>query len=208
MPFYHEIYQKIHNRLPDVLDHENAKKFSVLLPIIDYQGETSILFQVRSHKLNTQPGEISLPGGGVEEIDTSDEMTALRETCEELGLNKEDITIIGQLDTVVTPFATIIKPFVGIIDDYQKIKPNKNEVEEVFYVPLKYFLENEPDTYFIQLEVKPENNFPFHLIPQGKYYNWRIGTYPEHFYLYEGKIIWGLTARIVRHFIQLLKDSV
>ena len=198
------IEEKISGRKAEVLDHQTYSKFSVLLPIVEYEGRLSILFQVRAHHLKTQPGEIGFPGGGEEEVDTNAEMTAVRETCEELGLQPEDIRIVGQLDTLVTPFATMITPFVGIIDDYSKIVPNRDEVEEIFCVPLQYFLDNPPDTYYIRLEVKPEDNFPFHLIPKGKYYNWRIGAYPEHFYLVDNRNIWGLTARIVYHFVTLL----
>ena len=56
------------------------------------------------------------------------------------------------------------------------------------------------------MEVKPDPDFPYELIPGGRDYPWRTRKFPEHFYRYQDRVIWGLTASVLAHFIDLLKD--
>lgn len=194
-------------RQAQILDQHKNHRSAVLLPIVDYQGEECLLFEVRSRNLTAQPGEICFPGGGIEPEDQSPQETAIRETCEELSLSKADIEIIGPLDILVTPFQFIINPFVARLTDYQKIIPNENEVESVFYVPIDFFLNNPPQTYLTKVTIAPQPDFPTHLLPNGKTYNWRAGSYPVHFYQYQEYIIWGITARIVNNFVEIVKTN-
>jgi len=194
----------IKERQPDILDYQTYSKYAIILPLVDYHGQESILFEVRSQQLNTQPGEICFPGGSVESEDKDEKSAAIRETCEELNINEADIKIVAPLNILITPFNTSITPFLAQINDHKIISPNKDEVEEVFYVPLEFFLTTRPETYLAKVRLRPQENFPLNLIPEN--YNWREGTYPIHFYIYEDHIIWGITARIVNHFVQLLKQ--
>jgi len=196
---------KLKNRQAQILDHKKYHKSAVILPLINYQRQDCLLFEIRSPNLKSQPGEICFPGGGIEATDNTAENAAIRETCEELGLEKTDIEIIGPLDILVTPFQALIYPFTARLKDYKKISPNEAEVEDIFYVPLQHFLENKPQTYYTQVSIKAQTNFPFHLLPNGKTYNWRKGVYPINFYIYQDKIIWGITARIIKNFIDLVK---
>ncbi|MFZ5942578.1 MAG: NUDIX hydrolase [Bacillota bacterium] len=198
---------KFSGRQADILDIHKFTKFAVLLPVVEYNNEESILFEIRSSSLAVQPGEICFPGGRIETQDKDEKESALRETCEELGLTRSDINIIGPLDVLLTPFDTKISPFVGRLTDYTQITPNPSEVESIFYVPLKFFLENRPQTYYSNITISPPPDFPFHLLPNGKTYNWRKGKYPVHFYIYEDKVIWGITARILYNFIQIIKND-
>lgn len=198
---------KIRGRKAEIIDQDKYQRSAVLLPIVKYQDRECILFEIRSQNLTIQPGEICFPGGGTEPGDKNEEATAVRETCEELGLSKSDIRIIGPLDILITPFQTIITPFVGTLADVKKIVPNKNEVESIFYVPIEFFLSTPPKTYFTKTTISPPPDFPYNLLPNGKTYNWRTGSYPVYFYIYEDKIIWGITARIVNNFIQILKQD-
>lgn len=182
-------------------------KFAVFLPIVTIANEKYILFQVRSETLKRQPGEICFPGGHIEKSDTSPETAAIRETCEELGLAKSEIEVIAPLDTLITPFNTIIYSYAGYIKNMENINLNKNEVAEIFLVPISFFLETEPDEHYIKMLAEPSKDFPLHLIPGGYNYNWRVGKFPELFYLYENRVIWGLTARIVSNFIEIVKES-
>ncbi|MFZ7104364.1 MAG: NUDIX hydrolase [Peptococcaceae bacterium] len=193
-------------RTADIIDIGNEQKFSVLLPLVQFAGTKSVLFEIRSPQLNVQPGEICFPGGRIEPGDLNAEATAIRETCEELGLKKSDLKIAGPLDLLITPFQTMITPFAGQINDYRNIKPNPAEVASVFYVPLDFFLNTEPQTFQAKITINPPPDFPFHLLPNGKTYNWRTGKYPVHFYIYEDHVIWGITARILNNFIRLLKQ--
>jgi len=198
---------KIKNRKAKIIDEDKYMKSAVLVPLVEYHGEECLLFEVRSPNLIAQPGEICFPGGGVDPTDKDDEETAIRETCEELGLSKSAIEIIGPLDILITPFQFMITPFVARLADYRKIKPNQDEVEKIFYVPVEFFLNNAPQTHHTKVTISPQPDFPVHLLPNGKTYNWRAGIYPVLFYQYNEYIIWGITARIVHNFVEIIRKG-
>lgn len=195
------------NRSANVLGHEQMRISSVLLPLLEKEDQLHVLFQVRGKQLRSQPGEICFPGGGVEQQDKNEAETAIRETCEELGLKRNQIKIIAPLDLCITPFHLMIYPYVGVILEPDAIRPNDFEVEEVFTVPLDYLLNYEPKLHPVHLQMRPDDSFPYHLIPHGKSYKWRTGKVPEYFYFYDKYVIWGITARILTNFIQLIKQE-
>ncbi|WP_099159103.1 NUDIX hydrolase [Virgibacillus ndiopensis] len=199
------IQNKLKSHVPSILGSADFTKYAVLLPLIEKDNEIHILFEVRSHRLRRQPGEICFPGGRMDKQDKTNQDTALRETTEELGISLEKITDVFPLDYLVSPFGMLIFPYVGEIDDPESITPNPSEVEEVFSVPLSFFQNNSPKIHYVNLQMKPEENFPFELIAGGQNYNWRTGKIEEYFYIYEDKVIWGLTARILAHFIEVLR---
>lgn len=195
------------NRNVNVLGHEQMKVSSVLVPLLEKDGDLHILFQVRGKKLRSQPGEICFPGGRVEREDKNETETAIRETCEELGLNREQIKVVAPLDLCINPFHAIIYPFVGVILEPEAIRPHEMEVEEVFTVPLEYLLNYKPKLHPVKFQVKLDESFPYHLIPNGKSYKWRTRQVPEYFYLYDKYVIWGLTARILTNFLTVIKEE-
>ena len=182
--------------------------FSVLVPIIQIKDELHLLFQVRSNRIRRQPGEISFPGGKIENGETP-RQACIRETYEEMGICEEQIEIIGQLDYLLNNTNDIIYPFLGILSEtfIEDIHFSKEEVEEIFTVPLQYFLDNKPEVYDMCYKVAADNSFPFHKIKNGPVYQNRIMTYPVYFYEYEKYIIWGLTANITRNFVKELIRS-
>lgn len=202
-----DLLEKIQNRTPSILGSEDFSKYAILLPIIQKEEGTHILFEVRSLKLRRQPGEICFPGGRIDANDQNEKSAAIRETLEELGLNKMDISDVYPLDYLISPFGMILYPFVGFIKNTKAIKPNPSEVEEIFTVPLSFFLENEPKIFQVKLQPVPEEDFPYDLIVGGENYRWQPRQMDEHFYLYENRVIWGLTAKILAHFIDILKDK-
>jgi peroxisomal coenzyme A diphosphatase NUDT7 len=195
------------NRTPQILGHESVRRAAVMVPLIQVKGELSILFQVRGHKLRHQPGEICFPGGRIEPDDLTEEAAAIRETCEELGIHAADLELIGDLDIFVTTHS-IIYPFLGKLRENVDMYPDPDEVHEVFTVPLQFLLTHEPELYLVPIEMKPPEDFPFDSIPGGKYYKWRKASIPEYFYRYGDKVIWGMTARILRDFIGRIKKHV
>ncbi|WP_203362570.1 CoA pyrophosphatase [Bacillus sp. REN10] len=202
-----QLLKQFHQRTPTILGSEHFSKYAVLLPLVEKEGEIHILFQVRSLQMRNQPGEVCFPGGRIEKFDKSEFHTAIRETSEELGINPSDITQVFSLDFIVSPFGTMIYPFAGCLLPESTLKPNQDEVEQLFTVPLDYLLQHSPKKHHIHFKVEPEENFPFDLIIGGENYNWRPRKMEEYFYFYEDKIIWGLTARILKHFLDLLKDQ-
>lgn len=197
-----EIYNKLHKRAPGIDKLDRLWEAAVLLPLVDTAAGPALLFEVRSRQLNRQPGEICFPGGKYECNDKDFAVTAIRETCEELGVNRENIKILGKLDCLVTHMGPIIHPFVGVLKDFESIKCNSEEVEEVFTIPLKYLLEQTPRQAIMQLADKPTESFPFELVP-GKKRDWRFHKeYNIYFYQYQHYVIWGLTARMLYAFLR------
>ncbi|WP_040978113.1 NUDIX hydrolase [Oceanobacillus jeddahense] len=198
------ILNELKDRTPALMGHKHFKRSSVLIPLIEVAGESHILFEVRSKNLRTQPGDVCFPGGRVDQKDKHPTDTAIRETTEELGISEEDVSEIIPLDYIVNDLGRIIYPFIGKLKTVESIKPNPDEVDHIFTVPLSFFLENTPKKYKVHLEIKPEDNFPYHLIVGGEDYEWHIRTMEELFYQYDNKTIWGLTAKILTHFISLI----
>jgi peroxisomal coenzyme A diphosphatase NUDT7 len=201
-----QLLNKLKNRTPGILGSNEFSKFAVLLPLIEKEDGLHVLFEVRAFDLRRQPGEICFPGGKIERTDKNEQHTAIRETTEELGIHSEHIKNVYPLDYMVSPYGTIIYPYVGTIQDPSSMKPNPSEVAEIFTVPLTYLKNTKPDRYKVHFEVKPEENFPFHLIAGGENYNWQTHQMEELFYHYEGKVIWGLTARVLEHFLEVISN--
>lgn len=199
------ILAKLEGRAPSIMGQQRYKQSAVLLPLLNIQDETHVLFEVRSMQMRSQPGDICLPGGRIDKTDKSPKETAIRETMEELGISACNIEAVTPLDYIVNDSGRIIYPFVGKLLNHEHIKLNEAEVSEVFTVPLSYFLETEPEVYKVHFQVNPEKDFPFDLIVGGKDYKWNTGHIDELFYQYNGKVIWGLTAKILTHFVHLLK---
>ncbi|MBS4188699.1 CoA pyrophosphatase [Bacillus sp. FJAT-49705] len=202
-----KLVKHISNRTPTILGSKNFSKYAVLLPLVQIKGEYHILFEVRSLQLRRQPGEVCFPGGRVDHSDEDERYTAVRETSEELGITKNSIHHISQLDYMISPFGTIIYPFVGFIKNYEDIQVNPSEVEEIFTVPLSFLLQTKPEIFQVSYKIEPERDFPFHHIAGGEKYNWQLRNMEECFYYYEDKVIWGLTAKILKHFMEMIEES-
>ncbi len=179
--------------------------YSVLLPLIKIDGELHILYEIRSHHLDTQPGDISFPGGKVEDCESYKE-AAVRETCEELNITEESIELLGELDYIISPYNLIIRVFAGFLKNvnYETIIPNQAEVENIFPVPLTFFKENKAESHNMVIKTSRDEGFPYHLIQNGRDYNWRKGIYRVYFYKYKDYVIWGLTAKMTRNFIKII----
>lgn len=201
-----QIIKNFYNRTPVILGEEKYTKYAILIPLLKVDGELHILFEVRSHQLRRQPGEVCFPGGRIDMTDRDERHTAIRETSEELGISEDSIEHVYPFDFMISPFGTLIYPYVGVIKNPQEIKINQAEVEEIFTVPLSFLLHTEPHLFQIRYKVEPEENFPFDQIVGGEKYNWQTRNLEECFYYYEDKVIWGLTARILKHFIHFLRN--
>jgi len=195
-------FETLKNRVPRICDSVECKEFAILIPIVHHNGQQSIVFQVRSGSLVKQPNEICFPGGKIEH-EENPRQAAVRETCEELLVDESNIQVLGELDTLVTPFNTVIYPFAAGLNNYQG-SFSADEVREVFYVPLDYLLQHKPQCSQLDVVMKPHEDFPYDKVQNGKDYPWARGTYPVYFYEYEGRIIWGITARILKNFIELI----
>lgn len=203
------LYERLHRRPPGIDKLDRLWEAAVLLPLVETDEGIAVLFEERAHSLRWQPGQICFPGGKVECADANNfEVTAVRETCEELGLTPEDITICGELDALVTHMGPIIHPFVGMLKDTSKISFNPSEVECVFTVPLKTLLAMTPRRCSMELADHPGEDFPFDLVPD-RMRGWRKHKqYYVYFYECGDHVIWGLTARMLHAFLHRSRQEL
>ena len=200
-----DIRIKFKNYKPYINGSKDMKKSSVLIPIIKKDDSYFILFQVRSSTLKTQPNEICFPGGKIE-YNEKPIYTCVRETCEELGITNDNIEIISELDLFITPSNMIIHPFLGIIKNIDNLNINKDEIDHIFLVPITYLLKNKPITYTNEVSIIPSNDFPYEIIPNQTNYKFAKGNYDVLFYKYNDYIIWGITAKILENFLNILTE--
>ncbi len=194
-------------RKPAIINLEEYLVTAVLIPLVELDDGLHVIFEVRAGHLNRQPSEICLPGGKVEKNELSNpEITAVRETTEELGLCRKDVEVISPVDWLVTPFGAIVYPYVGRVVNPQEIKPSPSEVQEVFTVPLDFFLNHEPMNTHAKVAVKYAKDFPFERVPKIYKKGWQERwSYPVYFYQYGERTIWGLTSLIIYNFVKFLK---
>ena len=161
-----------------VIDGVKYRNSAVLVPLIEKSNGTEIILTIRSNDLPSHAGQISFPGGKVDAKDKNPVDTAYREAFEEIGLSEKHIKRLGYLDITTTGTNYMILPVVGLIDIDFLPKINKNEVEDIIYLPLEL--------------IEHKNNLKF----VDKEFN---GT-RKSFYLYQYKeySIWGATARILK----------
>jgi 8-oxo-dGTP pyrophosphatase MutT (NUDIX family) len=196
---------------------EKYFKASVAIPLFIKDGEEFFLFEKRAADIR-QGGEVSLPGGQCELTEKDSYLTAIRETSEELGINQEKIQYIGKYGFLFTPFGSVIDVHLIklLINDLDDIKYDQSEVQSVFTLPVKYFLDNEPEIYFVKSQVIP-NYFDtsgkfIELFPANKFnlpdkYSKPWETHKHRILLYNTlpQIVWGITAEIIFDFINTLK---
>ena len=200
------VIQRLKNREQGIIDERYMRKYAVIIPIIEKKEGLEVLFEVRAKHMKRQPGEICFPGGKIDRQDASPHAAAIRELCEEVGISENQVTLLGKLDRIVSPFNQVIFPFSGVLNT-TAFSPNKEEVDELFSVPLSFFLSHDPERYDVELSVQPGEDFPYGSIPGGKNYPWNKGFVPEYFYYYQNYIIWGITARIIKHFAEEIYES-
>ncbi|HJV51994.1 MAG TPA: CoA pyrophosphatase [Noviherbaspirillum sp.] len=132
---------------PEVSDEQLMRKAttaptpaSVLLPIIERDGGLTLLLTQRTAHLNDHAGQVSLPGGRVDDIDTSTVETALRETEEEVGLHRRHIEVLGTLPDYITGTGFRVTPVVSLVQPPFELRADPFEVAEMFEVPLAFLM--------------------------------------------------------------------
>ena len=203
--FLSKISLALNKQQPLFIGEETARRYAVLIPLVQVNEEWHILFEVRSKALRSQPGDISFPGGRIDPTDATPLDAAIRETHEELGVEMEHIQVLGQLSPYIPTSSFVVYPFVATIDNIQNLSLSEQEVEETFTIPVKWLLEHEPYVHHVPVQPMPSTDFPYDKISNGNQYQWRARMIEEWFYDYERYTIWGLTARILKHFVEMIK---
>lgn len=128
---------KISNKIPDNLlsIQPKKKRAAVLIPLCNRHGTPSILFTLRSTSVGTHKGQVSFPGGHIDNGETAVD-ASIRETYEELGCTIGNIEIIGECQTVPAITGTLVSPIFGFIEqdveDFAHLSPSPTEVDRVF----------------------------------------------------------------------------
>ena len=137
-----------------------AKPAAVLLLL--YPNDNQIFFYLtkRTENLKYHKGQISLPGGSKERGETLLE-TALRETEEEIGVNKNEISILGNITPLFIPVTGfMMTPFIGFISKKPLIKLDSTEVADIFSVNILELINN--DKLITCRQIKGKNlNIPY-----------------------------------------------
>jgi 8-oxo-dGTP pyrophosphatase MutT (NUDIX family) len=124
------------------MEPEARQKASVLIPLIERDGEPHVVFTVRSFDVEHHKGEISFPGGAMDTDDADLRATALRESQEECGIDPSHVEILGEISHHVTRTGFHITPYVGIVNRAPyAYAANPSEVAEILEVPLSHLLD-------------------------------------------------------------------
>ncbi|MEQ1754611.1 MAG: CoA pyrophosphatase [Micropepsaceae bacterium] len=130
------------------LKHESKARVAlrpaaVLVPIVERDQCLSVIFTRRADHLARHAGQVSFPGGRVNEGEANAIDAALRETEEEVGLSRMYVEVIGELDRYETGTGFSIQPIVGLVSDGFELKIDPSEVAEVFEVPLRFLMDRQ-----------------------------------------------------------------
>lgn len=172
------------------LNAERPKKFQdlrnagVLIAVVD-QSEPQVILTKRSSALKHHPGQISFPGGKVEDTDADVIEAALREAREEISL--EGVEVIGSLASHETVTGFRVTPVLGLVRSGVEIQADEREVAEVFAAPLAHFLN--PGNYMIESRLWRGQPRYYYAVPWGPYY------------------VWGATARMLRALADRIEDG-
>lgn len=174
---------------PATVAEWEARPAAVLVPLFLKGGKWHLLFTQRTETVQDHKGQISFPGGRHDPEDPSLLATALREAQEEIGLDPADVTVLGQLDEMYTVTQYRISPFVGVIPYPYPFRVNSAEIAELIEAPLEAFLDP------ANLEQRER---PALVGPPVPIYFYHIGPYT----------IWGVTARIVKDFLEKIAPAL
>lgn len=188
MVSFEEIKKALKNFHPNRLEDDGSTRGAVLIPIFEKNDELFVLFTKRTDDLPTHKGQISFPGGKIEEKDKSMLDCAIREAGEEVGICSSAIELLGELNQTKTYGSNfLLSVFVGKIANPFKLIINEDEVDEIIEVPMELFF----DENLWEKKTFTEKNE-------------ELSTW---FFTYQNYTIWGATAEITREFIDIIQKS-
>ena len=174
-----------------------ARPAAVLLPLFarpgglsrEREGTWRLLFTERTHDVEDHKGQVAFPGGRVDEGDGSRVHTALREAEEEIGLARQDVTVLGALDELLTVTQYRVTPVVGTFRHPYRFRTSRAEIADIFDAPLDWLAD--PANLETQYRTSPIGGPPI----------------PVYYFRYQGHTIWGVTARIVVQLLEVIRST-
>ena len=130
-----------HDLNPSLPRANPRRPAAVLVPLVERPDGHTVLLTRRSEHLHDHPGQVSFPGGRLDDTDRGPIDAALRETAEEIGLGREYVELAGLLDGYETVTGYGVTPVVGFIQPGFALTLDAFEVAEAFEVPLAFFLD-------------------------------------------------------------------
>ena len=167
----------------ELTEETRLKCAAVLLPLVWYDEEWHLLFTRRTDTVESHKGQVSFPGGGCDEGETTAEQTALREADEEIGLNPNDVRVLGRLSNLITITYFRVTPVIGVVKWPTVFKVGEHEVARIFTIPLLWL-------------ANPSNRWQFEMPGRARSL---IAYHP-----YDGELLWGATARMTVDFLNVL----
>ena len=181
------IRKKLDSWSPRSLEESHSAEAAVLMTIFQRDGEPYFLLTQRTQEVATHKGQISFPGGVREDGDSSLRETGLREMAEEVGIPPDFVEILGRFNQYMAVTNYRVTPFVAFLREGFSVSLNPREVERILEVPLRFFYQAEPTEEIHQ----------------------RFGrAVTLYFYDYEGDVIWGLTAAMIKDLIEFLEEDL
>ncbi len=166
---------------------QTLRPAGVLIPVIERLAGLSVLLTQRSAELKHHAGQVSFPGGRLEDHDRDVVQAALRETHEEVGIPPHLVGIVGYLPPMPTVTGYAVTPVVGLLTDDVSLQLDHTEVEYAFEVPLEFLLDRRNERAL-----------------EREYLGRRIPTVEFHF---GGERIWGATAHILVELRKILLEQ-
>lgn len=166
-----------------VKPNTRLKCAAVLIPLAFSGGEWHVLYTRRTDRVQSHKGQVSFPGGACDEGETTPEQTALREAEEEIGMRREDVTVLGRLSQLITISSYRVTPVVGVIPFPYAFKVAGIEVARVFTIPLLWLSDR-------------DNYWEFFLRDSDR----SLITYHP----FDGELLWGATARMTVTFLKTI----
>ena len=167
----------------ELTEETRLKCAAVLIPLVWHDDQWHLLFTRRTDIVESHKGQVSFPGGGCEEGETTPEDTALREAEEEIGIPPVDVRVLGRLSNLITITYFRVTPVVGVVRWPAVFRVGAHEVARIFTIPLAWL-------------ANPSNRWQFDM-PGGT--RSLIAYHP-----YDGELLWGATARMTVDFLNVL----
>lgn len=173
---------------------DNARKAGVLNLLYPKNGVWHTVLMKRvvfDPTKDKHSGQVSFPGGRYELSDKTMEVTALRESEEEIGINRENVQIIGKLTNLYIPVSNyLVYPYVAVAEERPEFIPNRREVAQLIEVPIHDLLENEQPTL---MDLPLHNGTVLKDVP---------------YFDAQGHVVWGATAMMLSEFATLVKRVI
>ncbi|MCI9609168.1 MAG: CoA pyrophosphatase [Oscillibacter sp.] len=179
-----------------------SRSYAVLCPLVEGKDGLRLLFEVRAPQLR-QGGEVCFPGGKMEPGESPADC-ALRETEEELSIPREEVRLLGMPDFICNQRGFLLRPVLGLVSPagFAALRPSPAEVAEAFTAPLSFFRETKPDLRRYVLAPQVPEDFPYGPVGIPRDYPWSGGQVEVPIWYYQGRAVWGMTARLVREIIR------